>query len=467
MNTGASSKPSPKPRAAGRITRRSRRYLEGILEQVEARNSSEPLFSQAVEEVLGSLASVIDRHPEIEKFNILGRLCEPERQILFRVPWQRDDGEVMVNRGFRVEFNSALGPYKGGLRFHPSVNIDTIKFLGFEQVFKNSLTGLMIGGGKGGSDFNPRGCSDGEIMRFCQSFMMELFRHIGEKTDVPAGDMGVGAREIGFLYGTYKRLVNRFEIGTITGKGIGYGGSLGRKEATGYGCVYFAKEMLAARDEDFVRKVSVVSGSGNVALYTIRKLQNMGAKVVACSDSDGTIYDEKGLDFQALRLIKEIERERLSMYPSIHSRAEYRPGAKVWEIPCELAFPCATQNELDGDDARTLLENGCRLICEGANMPSTPEAIAAFSEAGILFGPAKAANAGGVAVSALEMQQNASWQKWSFEQVDQRLQEIMKQIHQSCLFYANRYGRPGDYIHGANTGGFLRVADAMREQGLI
>ncbi len=441
-------------------------YIEQLIQTIADRNQGEPLFTQAVEEVLHSLEPVLSRHPEIESSNLLERLCEPERQILFRVPWEDDEGRVQVNRGFRVEFNSALGPYKGGLRFNPAVTLGMIKFLGFEQIFKNSLTGLMIGGGKGGSDFNPKGRSDAEIMRFCQSFMMELHRHIGEKTDVPAGDMGVGAREIGYLFGAYKRLINRYELGAITGKGVGYGGSLGRKEATGFGCVYFATEMLAEHKLQLERKTCVVSGSGNVALYAIKKLQNLGARVLACSDSTGTVYDAAGLDFNALRLIKEIERCSLSKYPMIHSRAEFRPNKKVWEVPCEYAFPCATQNELDLSDAETLVEHGCKLVAEGANMPCTPEAIHLFGEKGVLFGPAKAANAGGVAVSALEMQQNATWTQWTFEEVDQRLQAIMKQIHKSCLFYANRYGQPGNYAHGANTGGFLRVAEAMFEFGV-
>lgn len=442
------------------------RYIESILEEVTTRNPGETVFHQAVEEVLESLAPVLDRHPEIEKLNILGRLCEPERQILFRVPWEDDQHNLQVNRGFRVEFNSALGSYKGGLRFHPSVDVSVIKFLGFEQIFKNALTGLMIGGGKGGSDFNPKGKSDGEIMRFCQSFMLELHRHIGEKTDVPAGDIGVGSREIGFLFGAYKRLVNRYELGVITGKGIGYGGSLGRKEATGFGTVYFAEEILKTLDDSLKGKTCVVSGSGNVALYAIRKLQDKGALVVACSDSSGMIYDPEGLDFEALRLIKEIERDRLERYPEIHGRAEYTEGKNVWGVKCDLAFPCATQNELDEEGAKTLVDHGCKLVCEGANMPCTPEAIEVFYRHGVLIGPAKAANAGGVAVSALEMQQNAVWTQWSFEEVDRRLQEIMKQIHKTCLFHARKYGKSGNYISGANVGGFIRVAEAMKELGM-
>ncbi len=441
-------------------------YIEGILEDVVTRNPGEDVFHQAVEEVVETLMPVLAQHPEIEKLNILGRLCEPERQVLFRVPWEDDNHQIRVNRGFRVEFNSALGPYKGGLRFHPSVNLSIIKFLGFEQIFKNALTGLMIGGGKGGSDFDPKGKSDPEIMRFCHSFMMELHRHIGAFTDVPAGDIGVGSREIGFLFGAYKRMVNRYELGAITGKGIGYGGSLGRKEATGSGTVYFADEMLREVDDSLEGKTCVVSGSGNVALYAIKKLQECGALVIACSDSKGMVHDPEGLQFEALRLIKEIERDRLERYPEICSRAEYHEGKNVWWVKADLAFPCATQNELDEEGAKILVENGCQLVCEGANMPCTREALKRFAEEGIRVGPAKAANAGGVAVSALEMQQNAVWTQWTFQNVDERLRKIMNQIHKSCLYYANRYGDPGNYLLGANTGGFIRVAEAMKELGI-
>lgn len=441
-------------------------YIEKILEEVRTRNPEEIVFHQAVEEVVETLMPVLSRHPEIEKLNLLGRLCEPERQIQFRVPWEDDENRIRVNRGFRIEFNSALGPYKGGLRFHPSVNNSIIKFLGFEQIFKNALTGLMIGGGKGGSDFDPKAKSDSEIMRFCHSFMMELHRHIGAFTDVPAGDIGVGGREIGFLFGAYKRMVNRYELGAITGKGIGYGGSLGRKEATGFGVVYFAEEILNQVEDSLEGKTCVVSGSGNVALYAIKKLQECGARVVACSDSKGMVHDPEGLQFEALRLIKEIERDRLERYPEICSRADYHEGKNVWWVKCDLAFPCATQNELDGDDARTLAEQDCRIVCEGANMPCTPEALKVFEENEIIVGPAKAANAGGVAVSALEMQQNAVWTQWTFKNVDERLRKIMKQIHKSCLFYAKRYGKPGNYVLGANTGGFIRVAEAMKELGM-
>lgn len=442
-------------------------YITRVLEAVETRNPGETVFQQAVEEVLGSLERVIDEHPEIESLNLLERLCEPERQIAFRVPWQADDGALCVNRGYRIEFNSALGPYKGGLRFHPSVSASVIKFLGFEQIFKNSLTGLQIGGGKGGSDFDPKGKSDGEIMRFCQSFMTELSRHIGEKTDVPAGDIGVGAREIGYLFGQYKRITNRYEHGVITGKIPGLGGSFGRKEATGYGAVYFADEIMQARGSSLEGMRVVVSGSGNVALYAIKKLQELGAKVVACSDSSGALYDESGLDFDALKLLKEIERKRLHEYLSVHSSAEFRKGARVWDVDCDAAFPCATQNELDESDARKLANAGCKLVCEGANMPCTPEAIKVFEEAKVIIAPAKAANAGGVAVSNLEMQQNASWQQWSASDVDERLKKIMKRIHESCLFYAERYGEKDNLINGANIGGFIRVAEAMRDLGHV
>lgn len=441
-------------------------YLESVLDVVRRRNHTEALFIQAVEEVLPSLAPVLSEFPEIESLNLLERLCEPERQFIFRVAWPDDEGTVRVNRGFRVGFNSALGPYKGGLRFHPTVNLSVIKFLAFEQIFKNSLTGLSLGGGKGGSDFNPRGRSDGEIMRFCQSFMTELFRHIGQQTDVPAGDIGVGSREIGFLFGQYKRLANRYELGVLTGKDASWGGSLARKEATGYGCVYFAEDMLAERGESLEGKTAVVSGSGNVALYAIQKLQQKGANVVACSDSGGTLYAPEGIDFDRLKSLKEIERERLKNFPISRSDTEYREGKTVWDIPCDLAFPCATQNELLEEDAGALIDGGCQLVCEGANMPCTPEAVHRFVEARILYGPAKAANAGGVAVSALEMQQNAALEQWTFSQVDDRLREIMKGIHQRCRNFAGRYSFPENYQAGANIAGFVRVVQAMRAFGL-
>lgn len=442
-------------------------YIEKVIKIVDARNHSEPTFLQAYREVLHSLDSVVNEYPEIEEFNLLERMCEPERQIIFRVVWQDDEGNEIVNRGFRTEFNSALGPYKGGLRFHPTVNMGIVKFLGFEQVFKNSLTGLQIGGGKGGADFDPKGKSDAEVMRFCQAFMSELFRYIGAHTDVPAGDIGVGAREIGFLFGQYKRLTNRYELGVITGKSVGWGGSLVRKEATGYGTIYFSEEMLATRQEGFEGKTCVVSGAGNVALYAIKKIQELGGKVVACSDDVGSIYDKDGLKFETLHQIKEIERKRINAYLDHHPGAEYREGKNVWDIPCEAAFPCATQNELDGEDAASLIKNGCTLVSEGANMPTTPEGIEVFKDAGILYAPGKAANAGGVAVSALEMQQNTSWETWAYEEVDSKLRKVMKDIHQSCLHYAEKYGEPGNYVCGANIAGFLRVADAMVAHGLV
>lgn len=442
-------------------------YIEKTLDIVQGRNHSEPVFLQAVKEVLESLDPVIEEHPEVVDLNLLERICEPERQLIFRIAWKNDAGEVCVNRGFRTEFNSALGPYKGGLRFHPTVNMGVIKFLGFEQIFKNSLTGLRIGGGKGGSDFDPKGKSDDEVMRFCQAFMNELYHHIGSNRDVPAGDIGVGGREIGYLFGQYKKLTNTYDLGVLTGKDVAWGGSLARKEATGYGTVYFAHEMLKRREEDFENKVCVVSGSGNVALYAIQKLQELGAKVVACSDSSGVIFDPAGLDFDALRTIKEVERERLKKYTELRSGSEYREKAKVWDIACDYAFPCATQNELDGKNAETLIKNGCKLVSEGANMPCTPEAIELFKKAGLLFGPAKAANAGGVAVSALEMQQNAGLEHWTFKQVDERLQQIMASIFETCQHYATTYSKPDDYIGGANIGGFLRVAQAMTSHGVI
>ncbi len=442
-------------------------YPARVLAQVEKRNASEPLFLQAVHEVLASLEPVLAEHPEIEESAILERLTEPERQIIFRVAWQDDAGDVHVNRGYRLGFSSALGPYKGGLRFHPSVNLGTIKFLAFEQIFKNSLTGLSIGGGKGGADFDPKGRSDCEIMRFCQAFMSELFRYVGFQTDVPAGDIGVGAREIGYLFGQYKKLTNRFEPGVLTGKEPGLGGSLGRKEATGFGTVYFADEMLRSHGEGLEGKTCVVSGSGNVALYCIRKLHDLGAKVIACSDSTGIAYDPNGIEFDVIKSVKEVERLRISEYVERRRSAEFKVGESIWDIPCDLAFPCATQNELDADDARSLIANKCRLVAEGANMPSTPEAITLFQEAGLLYGPAKAANAGGVAVSALEMRQNASQEQWTFRDVDEKLKAIMGNIFQSCAGVANRFNRPDDYAFGANVAGFLRVAQAVQAYGVV
>lgn len=442
-------------------------YIAEIFEIVRKRNHSEPVFLQAVREVLETLGPLIDEHPEIEKQNLLERICEPERQIIFRVVWEDDAGNVHVNRGFRTNFNSTLGPYKGGLRFHPTVNMGVIKFLAFEQVFKNSLTGLQLGGGKGGADFNPRGRSSSEVMRFCQSFMTALHRHIGDRTDVPAGDIGVSGREIGYLFGQYKRLTNRFDAGVLTGKDASFGGSLARVEATGFGCVYFAQEMLKRKGESLEGKRCVVSGSGNVALYAIRKLQQLGATVYACSDSNGMVFDPDGIDFDTVRMIKEVERERISKYVEMRPKAQYREGERVWEVPCDCAFPCATQNELELEDAKKLINSECQIVCEGANMPTTPDAVRALRQAKILFGPGKAANAGGVAVSALEMQQNAGWENWTFEQVDGKLQEIMKHIHGTCVHYAERYSQEDDYVGGANIGGFLRVAQGMVAHGLI
>ena len=443
--------------------------IKETLEWVHARNHSEPVFIQAVDEVLHSLAPVIDAYPEILEHNLLQRICEPERQLIFRIVWQDDEGRAQVNRGFRVKFNSALGPYKGGLRFHPTVNLGVIKFLGFEQIFKNSLTGLSIGGGKGGSDFDPKGKSENEIMRFCQAFMTELYRHIGPSEDVPAGDIGVGSREIGYLFGQYKRLTNRYDLGVITGKDTAWGGSLVRKEATGYGAVYFLEEMLATKGESIEGKRAIVSGSGNVALYAIRKLMDRGATVVACSDSGGTVYQNDGLDFDQLREIKEIERGRLKSYAERCPKAKFIPAKKgrIWSIECDVALPCATHNELNAEDAKMLVENGCLAVSEGANMPSTAEAVEIFLKKKILFGPAKAANAGGVAVSALEMQQNAALASWTFAEVDKRLRETMGSIHSSCVHYARKFSQPGNYVDGANIGGFLRVAQAMISHGLL
>ncbi len=442
--------------------------LEAIKDQVLARNPGEGEFHQAVVEVFESLGPVLDKHPEFLDAAVLERLCEPERQIIFRVPWMDDAGQVRINRGFRVEFNSALGPFKGGLRFHPSVYLGIVKFLGFEQIFKNALTGMPIGGGKGGSDFDPRGKSDAEVMRFCQSFMTELYRHIGEYTDVPAGDIGVGGREIGYLFGQYKRITNRFESGVLTGKGISWGGSLVRPEATGYGTVLFTEEMLKTRGLSLDGQRVVVSGSGNVAIYAIAKARQLGAKVVSCSDSAGYVVDEQGLDLDLLQQIKEVERGRLSEYAARRGSAvSYVEGGSVWDVPAAVALPCATQNELDADAADRLLKNGVLAVAEGADMPCTSGAVALFQDAGILFGPGKAANAGGVATSALEMQQNASRDSWSFEHTEARLAEIMVGIHDRCAQTAETYGSPGNYVMGANIGGFVKVADAMLAQGLI
>jgi len=443
------------------------RYLKKTLENLEKRNPAQMLFLQAAHEVLSSLDQIIRETPDIEMYSILERIAEPERQIMFRVSWVDDDDRVRVNRGYRVGFSSALGPYKGGLRFHPSVRLDVIKFLAFEQIFKNSLTGLPIGGGKGGSDFNPRGRSDGEIMRFCQSFMNELYHYLGEHTDVPAGDIGVGEREIGYLFGQYKRLTKRFELGVLTGKQVTLGGWLVRKEATGFGAVYFAEQMLKARDEKIEGKRCVVSGSGNVAIHCAKKVQDLGGVVLAMSDSDGAIHDPNGIDLDIVRAIKEVERGRISEYADRKSGSKFFGSESVWGFKCDLAFPCATQNELERDHAKELVGNGCKAVVEGANMPCTPEAVEYLREKHILFAPGKAANAGGVAVSALEMQQNAALQSWTFEQVDRRLKEIMERIHAECCHYAEKYSRSGDYAFGANVAGFLRVAHAMKSYGVI
>jgi glutamate dehydrogenase (NADP+) len=444
--------------------------LDTLRAETERRNPAQPEFHQAVREVLDTLAPVFAARPEYADPGaaLLERLLEPERQIVFRVPWQDDHGHVHVNRGYRVEFNSALGPYKGGLRFHPSVDIGVVKFLGFEQIFKNALTGLGIGGGKGGSDFDPRGRSDAEVMRFCQSFMTELHRHIGEHTDVPAGDIGVGGREIGYLFGQYRRITNRWEAGVLTGKGRGWGGSAIRPEATGYGSVLFAAEMLAVPGRSLSGQTAVVSGSGNVALHTIEKLQQLGANPVTASDSEGYVVDDKGIDLALLKQIKEVERGRVSQYAERRgSSARFVRGGRVWEVAADVAFPSATQNELTGADARLLIGNGVKAVSEGANMPTTPEAVHLFQQAGVAFGPGKAANAGGVAVSALEMSQNAGRASWAPARVEEELAAIMRSIHEVAYETAERYGAPGDYVTGANIAGFERVADAMLAQGVV
>ncbi len=441
--------------------------LGDIYDEVLRRNPGEDEFHQAVREVLDSLGPVVAKHPEYADAAVIRRLCEPERQIIFRVPWVDDSGAVQINRGFRVEFNSALGPYKGGLRFHPSVYLGIVKFLGFEQIFKNSLTGMPIGGGKGGSDFDPKGRSDGEVMRFCQAFMTELYRHIGEHTDVPAGDIGVGGREIGYLFGQYKRITNRYESGVLTGKGLTWGGSQVRTEATGYGTVFFVEEMLKTRGDSFDGKKVVVSGSGNVAVYAAEKVQRLGGTVIACSDSNGYVVDDRGIDLDLLKDVKEKRRARISAYAEARSDARYVEGGSVWDVACDIALPCATQNELNGRDAATLVKNGCAIVAEGANMPCTPDAVRLFADAGVLFAPGKAANAGGVATSALEMQQNASRDSWSFDHTERRLADIMRGIHDRCLEAADRYGKPGNYLAGANIAGFIQVADAMLALGVI
>ncbi len=443
-------------------------YIEEVLHVVEKRNAGEPEFLQAVREVLESLEPAIQRNKKYQDARILERLVEPERQLMFRVPWQDDQGRIHINRGFRIEFNSAIGPYKGGLRFHPSVNLGILKFLGFEQIFKNSLTTLPMGGGKGGSDFDPKGKSDNEVMRFCQSFMTELSRHIGADTDVPAGDIGVGGREIGFMFGQYKRLRNEF-TGVLTGKGLKWGGSLIRPEATGYGCVYFAEEMLKTREESFKGKICTVSGSGNVAQYTVEKLLQLGAKPVTLSDSNGTIYDKDGIDAEKLAWVldlKNVKRGRIKEYTAKWG-GEYLDGKTPWCVPCQCAFPSATQNEISGDEAKMLLKNGCYLVSEGANMPSTPAAVDQFLAAKILYGPGKAANAGGVATSGLEMSQNSMRLLWGRDEVDARLHEIMINIHRNCAETAKEYGQPTNYVMGANIAGFVKVADAMLDQGLV
>ncbi|MGW4372965.1 NADP-specific glutamate dehydrogenase [Streptomyces albidoflavus] len=442
--------------------------LAKLLAETERRNPAEPEFHQAVREVLESLAPVLAARPEYAEPGLVERLVEPERQIIFRVPWQDDRGRVHVNRGFRIEFNSALGPYKGGLRFHPSVNLGIVKFLGFEQIFKNALTGLGIGGGKGGSDFDPHGRSDAEVMRFCQSFMTELARHIGEHTDVPAGDIGVGGREIGYLFGQYRRITNRWEAGVLTGKGPLWGGSAIRPEATGYGNVLFTAAMLRERGEDLEGQTAVVSGSGNVAQYTIEKLTALGANALTCSDSSGYVVDEKGVDLELLQQIKEVERGRVSDYAERRgASARFVAGGSVWDVPADVALPSATQNELTGADATTLIRNGVKAVSEGANMPTTPEAVDLLQRAGVAFGPGKAANAGGVAVSALEMSQNHARTTWDAPRVENELAAIMTAIHDTCHETAERYGAPGDYVTGANIAGFERVADAMVQQGVI
>ena len=441
-------------------------YVSDVLSNVIAKNPGEAVFHQAVTEVLETIAPVIDSNPAYEKAGILERLTEPDRAILFKVPWVDDSGKVRVNKGYRVQFNNAIGPYKGGLRLHPSVNLGVIKFLGFEQIFKNSLTGLPIGGGKGGSDFDPKGKSDREVMAFCQSFMTELYKYIGADIDVPAGDIGVGAREIGYLYGQYKRITGLYE-GVLTGKGLTYGGSLARKEATGYGLVYLMKEMLATKGESFEGKRVVVSGSGNVAIYAAEKATALGGKVVAMCDSTGWIYDEEGVDLAAVKQLKEVERKRLREYTAYRPNAEYHEDGVIWDVPCDIALPCATQNELNAEHAATLIKNGVFAVGEGANMPSTPDAIHAFQSAGILFAPAKAANAGGVATSALEMSQNSLRLSWTFDEVDARLHQIMVGIFKETAAAAAKYGHEGDYVAVANIAGFLKVADAMLAQGAV
>ncbi|GMK37875.1 glutamate dehydrogenase [Paenibacillus sp. CCS19] len=446
----------------------AKEYVQAVYDKVISRNQGESEFHQAVKEIFDSLIPAIEANPQYIKHNILERIVEPERVVYFRVPWLDDNGNVQVNRGFRVQFNSAIGPYKGGLRFHPSVNASIIKFLGFEQIFKNSLTGQPIGGGKGGSDFDPKGKSDNEIMRFCQSFMTELYRYIGPDTDVPAGDIGVGGREIGYMFGQYKRIRSGNEAGVLTGKGLLYGGSLTRTEATGYGCVYFVNEMLESKGLSYEGSTVVVSGSGNVSIYAIEKATQLGAKVVACSDSNGYVYDPNGIDLALVKQLKEVERKRISEYVKSHPQATYTEGCTgIWSIPCDIALPCATQNEINEESAKLLVKNGVKAIGEGANMPSTLEAIEVFLNGGVLFGPAKAANAGGVAVSALEMSQNSMRLSWTFEEVDAKLHQIMKNIFKNSTAAAEKYGHPGNLVVGANIAGFTKVADAMIAHGVV
>ncbi len=444
-------------------------YLIDLLETVKKRNPSEPEFIQAVTEVLETLQPVAEKRQDLIDAGVFDRIVEPERQIMFRVPWVDDNGKVQINRGFRVQFNSAIGPYKGGIRLHPSVNLGIIKFLGFEQVFKNSLTTLPMGGGKGGSDFDPKGKSDGEIMRFCQSFMTELCKYIGADTDVPAGDIGTGAREIGYMFGQYKRIRNEF-VGVLTGKGLTYGGSLARTEATGYGLCYFTDEMLKANGMSFEGKTVVISGSGNVAIYATEKAVELGAKVVTLSDSNGYVYDPDGIELDLVKQIKEVERGRIKEYAerTSHKNVTYTEGcSKIWEVKCDIALPCATQNEINGESAQILVNNGCKVVSEGANMPSTPEAIEVYLSNGVLYGPAKAANAGGVATSGLEMSQNSERLSWTFEEVDAKLHNIMVNIFNACSTAAKEYGVEGNYMAGANIAGFLKVADAMKAQGCV
>lgn len=441
-------------------------YVESVLADLIAKNPAQPEFHQAATEVLNTLKPVIDQNPQFEKAGLLERIVEPERQIMFRVPWVDDNGKVQVNRGFRVQFNSAIGPYKGGLRFHPSVNLGIIKFLGFEQIFKNSLTGLPIGGGKGGSDFDPKGKSDREVMAFCQSFMTELYKYVGQDTDVPAGDIGVGGREVGYLYGQYKRITGLYE-GVLTGKGLTFGGSLARTEATGYGLVYLVNAMLKAAGKTMQGATVAISGSGNVAIYACQKAQQSGAKVVTMSDSNGWIYDENGIDLAAVKEIKEVKRGRIKEYLEYHPQAKYTEGKGVWTVKCDIALPCATQNELNEEDAKTLVANGCYAVGEGANMPSTLEAIEVFQNAKILFAPAKAANAGGVATSALEMSQNSMRLSWTFDEVDAKLKGIMENIYANIAQAAKEYGMENNFVAGANIAGFLKVANAMMAQGIV